>query len=284
MNYRISGALFQIAHPFGRFHGPISATGSAVAVAYGAAPIIRRMIPRFYTPAVLAPGGSVDLTQEAAHHAARVLRLGPGDMVTVFNGQGGEWTSRIVRMKPTVHVALEAFDAATRASSLDITLVQALPAADKMDWIVQKSVELGVAAIRPVAAKRSVVRLSGEKMERRQLHWRNVAIAACEQCGANVLPRVEPLADLPRYLSEPRAADELRLLMLPDAAQGLRDLPAPHGPVSILIGPEGGFEEAEIDIAQLAGFQPVRFGPRVLRTETAGPAILAAMLAMWEDG
>lgn len=241
------------------------------------------MIPRFYTPAVLAPGGSVDLTPEAAHHAVRVLRLKPGDTVGVFDGQGGEWTARIARMKPTVHVALERFVPATLASNLHITLVQALPAADKMDWIVQKSVELGVAAIRPVAAKRSVVRLSGEKMERRQQHWRNVAIAACEQCGSNVVPQIGPLMDLPRYLAEPSAHNELRLLMLPDAARSLRDLPAPQGPVTFMIGPEGGFEDAEIEIAQLAGFEPVRFGPRVLRTETAGPAMLAAMMALWGD-
>lgn len=241
------------------------------------------MISRFYTPAVLAPGGSVDLTPEAAHHAVRVLRLKPGDEVVVFDGSGGEWTARIVRMKPTVHVALEHFDPATRASRPPITLVQALPSADKMDWIVQKSVELGVATIQPVAAKRSVVRLSGEKMERRQQHWRNVAIAACEQCGANVVPAIAPLVELPRYLADSRAPDELRLLMLPDAAQDLRELPRPQGRVAVMIGPEGGFEDTEIEIAQLAGFAAVRFGPRVLRTETAGPAVLAAMMALWSD-
>ena len=234
-------------------------------------------------PLPLAPGSSVDLTPEAAHHAARVLRLEPGDEVVLFDGRGGEWTARIARMKPTVHVALDHFDPVTRASSLRVKLVQALPAADKMDWVLQKAVELGVASIQPVAAKRSVVRLSGDKMERRQQHWRNVAIAACEQCGANLVPAVVPLLDLPRYLAMPPEAGELRLLLSPEAPRQLRELPAPTGPVSLLVGPEGGFEEGEVELAQLAGFQPVRFGPRVLRTETAGLAVLAAMMALWGE-
>lgn len=234
-------------------------------------------------PLPLAPGGSVDLPPEAAHHAARVLRLEPGDEVVLFDGRGGEWTARIARMKPTVHVALDRFDPVTRASSLRIKLVQALPAADKMDWVLQKAVELGVASIQPVAAKRSVVRLTGDKMERRQQHWRNVTIAACEQCGANLVPELAPLLDLPRYLAQPPEAGELRLLLSPEAPRQLRELPAPTGPVSLLVGPEGGFEEAEVEIAQLAGFQPVCFGPRVLRTETAGLAVLAAIMALWGE-
>lgn len=241
------------------------------------------MSPRFYTPDRLAPGGSVDLPPEAAHHAARVLRLKPDDEVRLFDGRGGEWSARIVRMKPTVHVALDRFDPATHAPDLRVTLVQALPAADKMDWIVQKAVELGVAAIQPVAARRSVVRLSGEKLERRQIHWCNVAIAACEQCGANLLPDIKPLLDLPQYLAQPAAQNESRLLMSPTSSARLRDMPRPNGPVTILVGSEGGFEEGEIDIALLAGFTPLNFGPRVLRTETAGPAVLAAMMAQWGD-
>lgn len=241
------------------------------------------MSPRFYTPIPLAPGAVVDLPPEAAHHAARVLRLKPDDEVCLFDGRGGEWTAHIVRMKPTVHVALENYDAATRAPGLQVTLVQALPAADKMDWVVQKAVELGVSAIRPVAAKRSVVRLAADKIERRQTHWRNVAIAACEQCGANRVPVIAPLLDLPHYLAQPALPGELRFLLQPGAGQSLRDLPKPPGPVTLLVGPEGGFEDGEIEIAKLAGFQPLVFGPRVLRTETAGPAVLAAMMGMWGD-
>ncbi len=241
------------------------------------------MSSRFYTPIPLAPGASVDLSPEAAHHAARVLRLSEGDEIRLFNGRGGEWTAHIVRLKPTVHVALDYFDPDNHATDLPITLVQALPAADKMDWVLQKAVELGVSAIQPVAAKRSVVRLSGDKIERRQTHWRNVVIAACEQCGANIVPVVAPLLDLPQYLAQVPAPNATRLLMQPCAEMRLRDLPSPDGPVTILVGPEGGFEESEIELALFTGFKPMRFGPRVLRTETAGLAILAAMMTLWGD-
>jgi 16S rRNA (uracil1498-N3)-methyltransferase len=241
------------------------------------------MIPRFHTPSLLAPGLSLDLPPTAAHHAARVLRLQVNDEVRLFDGRGGEWTARIARMKPTVHVVLDAYEPTSREPALRITLVQALPAADKMDWVIQKAVELGVAAIRPVAARRSVVRLSGEKVERRLSHWRSVAVAACEQSGRNLLPLVAPLLDLPQYLAQERAQNETRLLMLPDTATRLRDLAEPAGPVSILVGPEGGFEEGEVQLAQLAGFVPTGFGPRVLRTETAGLAVVAAMMSTWGD-
>ena len=241
------------------------------------------MPPRFYTPTPLAPGASVDLPPEAAHHAARVLRMKPDDEVCIFDGRGGEWTARIVRMKPTVHVALDVFDPDSHISDLQVTLVQALPAADKMDWVLQKAVELGVSAIRPVVARRSVVRLAADKMERRQAHWHNVAIAACEQCGANIVPVIAPLVDLPQYLAQPAAQNELRFVLQPGAALKLRDTPKPEGPVTILVGPEGGFEDGEFELATLTGFKPLSFGPRVLRTETAGPAMLAAMMALWGD-
>jgi 16S rRNA (uracil1498-N3)-methyltransferase len=241
------------------------------------------MPPRFHTPTLLAPGLSVDLPPEAAHHAARVLRLEINDEVRLFDGRGGEWTARIARMKPTVHVVLDTYEPTSREPALRITLVQALPAADKMDWVIQKAVELGVAAIQPVAAKRSVVRLSGEKMERRLAHWRGVAIAACEQSGRNLVPLVAPLLDLPQYLAQERAQNETRLLMLPDTEARLRDLSEPTGPLSIMVGPEGGFEEGEMQIAQLAGFVPTGFGPRVLRTETAGMSVIAALMARFGD-
>lgn len=239
--------------------------------------------PRFFVPSPLAPGASVDLPPDAAHHAANVLRLKQNDEVRLFDGRGGEWTAHIVCMKPRLHVALDHFNPDNHASDLRVTLVQALPAADKMDWVVQKSVELGVAVIQPIVAKRSVVRLSGEKLARRQLHWRNVAVAACEQCGANTVPVVAPLLDLPRYLTQATTGDDLRLLLLPGTAARLRDLQKPEGSISILIGPEGGFESGETEIAALAGFTPLSFGPRVLRSETAGPAALAAMMALWGD-
>lgn len=242
------------------------------------------MITRIHCPQGLAPGASVALPTVAGHHVARVLRLKEGDALTLFDGHGGEWSATISRIhKDDVHAHLVAFDPVERESSPAVTLVQSIASGDKMDWIVQKCVELGVAAIRPVAAKRSVIRLSGERMERRVAHWQAIAVAACEQCGRNRVPLVAPIVDLPQYLAEPAAENELRLLALPDAASRLRNLVQPAGPVSLLVGPEGGFEEGELAAAQLVGFDGVNFGARVLRTETAGAAALAGMLALWGD-
>lgn len=241
------------------------------------------MIPRFHCPFPLAPGAHVDLPPEAAHHAIKVLRMEDGDEVILFDGRGGEWMGRLHRVGKGMSVALESFDAADRMPPLSITLAQGLPAADKMDWIMQKSVELGVAAIRPVTCRRSVIRLSGERMERRVAHWQAVAVAACEQCRRNRVPEVALLLDLPQFLGAVAGDNGLRLILEPGAGQRLAELPKPVGPVTLLIGPEGGFEDGELAAARSAGFQSVSLGPRVLRTETAGIAAIAAMMALWGD-
>ena len=166
---------------------------------------------------------------------------------------------------------------------LQITLVQSLPSGDKMDWVVQKAVELGITAIQPVMAKRSVVRLEGDRARKRVLHWQEVAISACEQCGRNTVPAILPLMDLNQYLVREHKDDERRFLLDPIGGQRLRKMDRPSGPMSLLIGPEGGFEEGEIDLARSLGFHSLQLGPRVLRTETAGLAALAAMMALWGD-
>lgn len=241
------------------------------------------MLPRFHVPQGLAPGATVELPAEAVHHAMRVLRLGDGDRVTLFDGRGGEWCARLVRGGPSLRATLEEFAPADRAAPLSITLVQGLPAADKMDWIVQKATELGVAAMQPVAAKRSVVRLSGERMERRCRHWQQVAVAACEQCGLNRVPTVASLLDLPQYLGLAAPPNDVRLFLAPEAERSLSGMAKPAGAATLLVGPEGGFEEGEMRAILASGFQPVSLGPRVLRTETAGIAAISAMLALWGD-
>ncbi len=246
------------------------------------------MIPRFHCPFPLAPGAQVDLPEAAAHHALKVLRLKPGAPLILFDGQGGEWQAQIVGASGTartapVRAALQSFDARNNESPLHITLVQGLPAGDKMDWVVEKAVELGVSAIQPVAAKRSVVRLSIERVARRVTHWNHIVSAACEQCGRNLAPLVSPVLDLPQYLANAKGQNAVRLLLTPEAGSALRELPAPTLPVIVMIGPEGGWEERELLAAKIAGFQPIRLGPRVLRTETAGAAVLAAMQAQWGD-
>lgn len=241
------------------------------------------MIPRFHCPFPLAPGAHVELPEQAAHHALKVLRMKAGDCVILFDGRGGEWLAELVGAGGTARAALREFIGRDCESLLEVTLVQALPASDKMDWVVEKCVELGVAAIQPVAAKRSVIRLSAERMARRVAHWNAIASAACEQCGRNRVPIVAPVLDLPQYLASARAQNATRLILSPEGTTALRALGKPDNPVIVMIGPEGGWEESELQAARTAGFQALQLGPRVLRTETAGLAVLAALQTVWGD-
>ena len=241
------------------------------------------MIPRFFCPFPLHPGATVELPVEAAHHALKVLRVGAGDTAILFDGRGGQWRATLNPAGRSLRATLNEYDAADCEPPLALTLVQALPAGDKMDLVVQKAVELGVCRIQPVAAKRSLVRLAGDRAARRVEHWRNIAIAACEQSGRNRVPAVAPILDLPQYLGVTARENGLRFVCAPEASGSLRDMEAPEVPVSVLVGPEGGFEESELLAARAAGFRPVRLGPRVLRTETAGLGALAAMMALWGD-
>jgi 16S rRNA (uracil1498-N3)-methyltransferase len=241
------------------------------------------MIPRFYCPALDASTGTVTLPDAAAHHATRVLRLRNGDAVTLFDGNGEERRGVIESIGRDVTVTIQSSGAGIAEPLLQITLVQSLPSGDKMDWVVQKAVELGVTAIQPVTAKRSVVKLEGDRARKRILHWQEVAISACEQCGRNTVPAVLPLMDLNQYLAREHKDDERRFLLDPIGGQRLRKMDRPSGRMALLIGPEGGFEEGEIDVARSLGFTSLQLGPRVLRTETAGLAALAAMMALWGD-
>lgn len=242
-------------------------------------------LPRFFCPGPLVAGTVARLPEGAARHAARVLRLVPGDGVMLFDGSGCEYAGRIVAVrKEAVEAELLAAHLRDAESPLRVTLAQALQAADKMDLTVQKAVELGVATVQPLASRRSVVRLDGERAARRVEHWRGVAISACEQCGRNRVPAVGEIQPLERWLGSlgPVAPGELRLMMAPGADSALTALPAPAH-VILLIGAEGGLDPQEMAAAAAAGFVAVRLGPRVLRTETAGLAALAAMQVLWGD-
>lgn len=240
--------------------------------------------PRFYCPLALEPGSKVDLPSGSAHHAARVLRLKPGDPVVLFTGQGGEYRAWIAKIgKSGVIVQIGPWSETEREAPLKISLAQALPGGEKMDFILQKAVELGISAIQPLECKRSVVRLSGERAKKKAEHWRNVVIAACEQCGRNRLPPVFPILQLAKWLEHSGLSLELRIVLSPGAKVGLRDMTRPNAKVTLLVGPEGGFAPEEQRAAETAGFLPVSFGPRILRTETAALAALAAMQALWGD-
>ena len=241
------------------------------------------MQPRLFCPPPLAAGAETALPRSAAHHASRVLRLKRGDEVTLFDGEGGEFHAALARVDARgVTARLGGREPVERESPLDVTLVQGLATAERMDYVIQKAVELGVAGIVPVATARSVTRLDATRAQRRLEHWREVAIASCEQCGRNRLPRLYPACNLLQWLNEPSSAS-LRLVLAPDGAQSLSAIGPPAGAIEVLVGPEGGLGPEEAAAALAAGFRAVRLGPRILRTETAGPAMLAAMNALWGD-
>lgn len=240
-------------------------------------------LPRFYSPITLAVGGPVELASSAAHHAVKVLRLRVGDALILFDGHGGEYTAAIERIdKKRVVVNVQSHQDIERESPLAITLVQAVSSRDRMDITLQKAVELGVARIIPVMSQRSVVRLDGERAEQRMLHWQQVVIAACEQCGRNRVPQVEALVPLASFLLQPGAQAD-RWMLSPRAEQALRTQAKPQAALQLLVGPEGGLNNDEESAAMHVGYKPVRLGPRILRTETAAPALLAALQALWGD-
>jgi 16S rRNA (uracil1498-N3)-methyltransferase len=238
--------------------------------------------PRFYLDQPLALGTRFTLPPGPARHAARALRLAVDDAITLFNGHGGEYAARIERIhKDEVAVNVTGFAAIERESRLRVMLAQGISSGERMDYTLQKAVELGVAAVQPIAAKRSVVKLAGERADKRVQHWQGVVASACEQCGRNQVPAVAAPLTLASWLGRHR---ESRLLFLSPLAEArLADLPAPVVMDCLVAGPEGGFEAEEIAMLHAAGATPVRLGPRVLRTETAALAALAAMQTLWGD-
>ncbi len=239
-------------------------------------------VPRLYHDGTLSPGAIVELPERATRHV-QALRLRAGDAVTLFNGDGTEWTGTLAGLgRRGASVALSNHAVFDRESPLAVRLAQGICAADRMDLVLQKATELGVAEIQPVITSRAVVRLSAERQERRHQHWQNVVIAACEQCGRNTIPAVRSGMDFTAWLAQPPEEGALRILLSPEGTTRLRDLSVPSA-VTVLIGPEGGLAPDERALATAAGFVPVRFGPRILRTETAPLAALAAMQALWGD-
>ena len=240
--------------------------------------------PRFYCPTPLPRGTRFELPREAAHHAHRVLRLRVNDPVQVFDGEGNAFDAKIDEIGGKRVVLHELQACMTEAESpLRITLAQAMCSSEKMDWVVQKATELGAAEIQPVQTQRSVAKLSNERAEKRTAHWRSVAIAACEQCGRNVLPQIHAPQEFSAWLVEIRSAAHAKFILLPEGSTALHKQPPSQDSVTLLIGPEGGFSEDEIKMAHMAGFVPIRLGRRVLRTETAAMAGITALQTLWGD-
>jgi 16S rRNA (uracil1498-N3)-methyltransferase len=239
------------------------------------------MNPRFFCPDGLLPDSDMALPAALAHHAERVLRLAPGESIVLFDGQGGECAATLLALGRAPMARVGPRLEVEREAPLRVTLVQALASGDKMDWVVQKAVELGVAAIQPVAAERAVLKLSGERAVKRVAHWQQIAVAACEQCGRNRVPPVAEVRDLAAVLAAPAVG--MRLILAPGGALRLDAAAQPEGPVTLLVGPEGGWSPGELALAERAGCMPLMLGPRVLRTETAGLAALAAIHTLWGD-
>ena len=239
---------------------------------------------RVFVETALAPGAQIEAGGTAAAHMARVLRLVAGDPVTVFNGDGNDYPARIVAIRGS-RVDIEVLEQrqARPESPLALTLVQGVARAERMDLIVQKATELGVASIQPVVTTRSVVRLDAKTTERKLSHWRGIVIAACEQCGRARLPAIAEPLPLPEWLARPIPPSVRRLQLAIDALESLASAAAGAGAIELLIGPEGGLEESERKSATSAGFRGCAIGPRVLRTETAALAALAVLQATAGD-
>ncbi|MCB1607535.1 MAG: 16S rRNA (uracil(1498)-N(3))-methyltransferase [Xanthomonadales bacterium] len=237
-------------------------------------------LTRVHLDGPLSVGGSVELPKSVAQHLLKVLRLRPGAAVVLFNGDGNQYHG-ILEDNRSVRVERE--ETGIVPSPLRLTLAQGLCRGEKMDLVLQKATELGVAEVQPLITQRSEVRLSGERLQRRMTHWQQVIASACEQCGRAELPALHSPIPLPEWLSQLPAADQqIRLILDPDGDTRLSEL-APDLEVIGLVGPEGGFEEREVQLCASQGFFRLTLGPRVLRTETAGPALLAALGALRGD-
>ena len=248
-------------------------------------------LTRVYVEAPVATGKRLVVEGSAANHITRVLRLRSGDLLTVFDGSGGEFGARIEEFrKDSVVVTVEEHRPLDRESPLPLTLAQGISRGERMDWVIQKATELGTSRIVPLFTKRSMVRLDERQAERKLQHWRAIAIAACEQCGRNKIPELAAPVDFFDVLP----ADDsgaMRLLLSPtgdlrieDLAEAGQDLaPGVRKGITVLIGPEGGLEEVEQEAALAAGFKAVQLGPRVLRTETAAIAALTIIQRYFGD-
>lgn len=251
-------------------------------------------MPRFYCPTPLIPGELLDLPAGAARHV-QVLRLQPGDAITLFNGgpgissSGGEFDATVTQMgRSHVQVQVERHQPVEREALRAVHLVVGMPANDRMDWLVEKATELGVSSLQPLMTERSVLKLVGERAEKKVAHWQSVAISACEQCGGNRVPVIHEVMSLGAWAkarSAQRAlaipAGQSLLLSLRPGSLNLREAVRqedPTGAIAFLSGPEGGLSPAEEDAVLACGFAPVTLGPRVLRSETAALAALVALL------
>jgi 16S rRNA (uracil1498-N3)-methyltransferase len=238
-------------------------------------------VSRLFVAAPLNVGSQLELDDEAAHYVRSVLRLKPDQEIVLFNGRGGEYPSRFNEVsRKSVRVSVEAFSPRDVESPLHVTLGLGISRGDRMDWAVQKAVELGVAEVTPLMTERCVSKLNDDKKQQRLQHWQHIVQHAAEQSGRTRLPAVSEIADLPDWVGRQQG---VRVFLDPYAGQSLADLQLQQPQITLLSGPEGGFSERERQVAKAAGFIPVRMGARILRTETAVLSALSAVQTLWGD-
>jgi 16S rRNA (uracil1498-N3)-methyltransferase len=240
---------------------------------------------RFYHSEKLELKHVVELIAQTHIHATKVLRLKVGDQFALFNGDGYDYVAKVIELSKH-KTSVEIIDRyqVNHESPLKITLAQGLAAGDKMDWIIQKAVELGIQSIQPLLTERSIVKLDRERADKKLEHWRTVAISACEQTGRSIIPDILSPIHIAQWLSnQNQIANSLKLILTPAKAQNINHLEKPSSPVVFMVGPEGGFSEKEMNLALSSSFVPVNFGKRVLRTETASVVALSIMQNLWGD-
>lgn len=238
-------------------------------------------IPRIYHNAELVPGHDYELEQQSAHHLTRVLRLKQDDPLILFNGEGGEYHAQLIIVGKKAYAIIQKHQPADRESNLNITLLQGISKGERMDLVIQKSVELGVNRIIPVICQRTVVNLKADRQKKKHNHWQGILINACEQSGRTAIPQLSPtilFQDL-----QQQELSGLKLTLDPHSNQSLHKLQPPNNQLCILIGPEGGLTDEEIQLSKTLGFEGIRLGPRVLRTETAALTTLALSQTLWGD-
>jgi 16S rRNA (uracil1498-N3)-methyltransferase len=240
-------------------------------------------IPRIFTTQTLTANATLTLEEGPSIHLSRALRMVADDSLILFDGAGSEWPARIQQVsKKAVTVILGERNERSSESPLQIHLGIAISRGERMDWVVQKATELGVSAITPLLSERTEVKLKGERVEKKLRHWQQIAISACEQSGRNTLPQLHPLTQLTDWATAV-AAQRKYVLHHRAGAAGTSQASEPPSSVALLVGPEGGLDDAEIASAGHAGFTALALGPRVLRTETAPVAAIAIVQARWGD-
>jgi 16S rRNA (uracil1498-N3)-methyltransferase len=239
-------------------------------------------IPRIFTAQPLIAGSSIQLEQGAARHLSSALRMSVGQSIILFDGHGGEYSAALTEVKKSkVWVAVNEFSDKDLESPLKIQLAIGISRGERMDWIVQKATELGATEITPLFTERCEVKLSGERLEKKTRHWQQIAISACEQCQRNIVPIVNSAAMIDQYLADPVIG--LKLVLHHRTEKRLTEMTNSNNNIALLVGPEGGLSDREIESANKHNFAALALGPRVLRTETAPLAAISIIQSLWGD-